>query len=370
MPNPLPKHIAYFISGHGYGHAVRSVQLINALPDTIFSIFTTIEKNYFEREINQAFDYSHYELDCGCVQTDALEVNIQGTYESYALIEAQRETTISECKQLLLAKNIEFVISDISAIALTIAHQLNLPSLAISNFTWAEIYAEYIPIEPRFQQLLNSIRQDYSNANCFARLKPGLEQHPFHVHEDVGLLCRNKARDRAWLYEQLGLDQSKKLCLVYIGQYGLSETNWQNFSTYSDWQFVGIYPLNKAPENYLQINLEESLIKYTDLVANCDLILAKLGYGSVAESLYWKKPVAYPPRKLFCEFNTLENELNKVGTGFPLSLEQLQNCELGSVLAWAININLKAFEYASAETSIINLISQLHVQHTKESTVP
>ena len=367
MPADFPKQIAYFISGHGYGHAVRSAQLINALPETEICIFTTIEKSYFTREIQRPFRYFYCELDCGCIQLNAFKVDIQATYERYACIENQRQEKIAEYCQLLEENHTDFIISDIAPMAFTIARQLNLPSLAISNFTWAEIYEEYISIEPRFRHLLQSIREDYSHADCYAKLQPALDSHLFRRHVDVGLLCRRKARNRNWLFSELGLEQHKKLCLIYIGQYGLNETNWQNLSKYTDWCFIGIYHLTNAPENYLHINLEDSPIAYADLVANCDLVLAKLGYGTISESLYWKKPVAYPPRQLFVEFKSLENSVLQTGYGFPLSMEQLQNCELDSILNQISGINASPFNYQVAEPSIITLIKELQEQHSTKA---
>lgn len=366
MTNSLPEHIAYFITGHGYGHAVRSVQLINALPEVSFTVFSTIEKKYFEREIKTPFDFQYCELDCGCIQTDALETDIQATYQCYSSIENQRQKLIADCKNKLILKNIDFVISDIVPLAFTIARQLNLPSLAISNFTWVEIYDEYVSIEPKFKELIASIRQDYSNASGYARLYPWLEQHPFDQYKDMGLLCRHTARSKNWLFNELGIELSKKLCLIYIGKYGLENTNWQKLSDFKDWVFVGIYPLEDAPSNYREINLNDQSIQYSDLIANCDLILGKLGYGIVSECLYWKKPVAYPPRHQFCEYEALEKAVIDANIGYSLSLKQLQDCDLDVVLKWAATINLKQINYDSALSSIIKLIYDINKTHDLE----
>jgi len=360
LTHPLPERIGYFISGHGFGHAVRSVQLINALSGVYVTVFTTIEKDYFEHEISAPFDYQYCELDCGCIQSNALETDIQATYQRYSAIENQREIKIANCKKQLISKNIEFVISDIAPLAFTIAKQLGLPSLAISNFTWVEIYEEYISAEPNFKPLIASIRQDYSNANDYARLYPGLEQHPFSQHKDMDLLCRHKAKNKDWLLHKLDIEASKKLCLIYIGQYGLHHTNWQNLSDYKDWVFIGIYPLADAPDNYIQITINDTSVQYSDLVANCDLVLAKLGYGIVSECLYWKKPVIYPPREHFIEHKMLEKAVKKTKIGQSLTLKQLRNCDLDKALNWVANIDLQQVNYDTAQNSIIKLIQHIY----------
>lgn len=357
MPTSLPKRIAYFITGHGYGHAVRSARLINALQSTSHvTVFTTVEKEFFQRELVAEFDYIELELDCGCVQYGALDVDVSATYERYAAIESTRPELLHMSCEQLLEQRAEFVIGDIPPLAFAAAARLGLPSLAVSNFTWAEIYAEYCKEDQRFIALLASIRQDYAHAGHYARLHPGISKHPFHRSTDVGLLCRNSARSREWLAERLCLDLSRKWCLIYIGAFGVEGVNWERLKHYRDWHFIGLYALPDAPDNYTQIHLSGE-VEHSDILPNCDLVLGKLGYGLVSECLFWERPIAYPPRLRFAEHAALANVVQHYGIGFALTHDDLVNCRFGEALSWSGSVVCTECYKSLATTEILDLIT-------------
>lgn len=354
----LPKNIAYFISGHGYGHAVRSARLINALPSsTQVTIFTTIERTFFEREIRAEFTHVELELDCGCVQLGALDVDVSATFEKYSVIEDSRSELLDVCCAHLEKRKVDFVIGDIPPLAFTAAARMGLPSLAVSNFTWLEIYAEFCEEDPRYTSLLASIRKDYANAGCYARLYPGISQHPFRHSKEVGLLCRTTAKSRVSVAQYFDIDTTKKWCLIYFGEFGVDSIPWHRLKLFQDWQFLGLYPLPDAPDNYLQIQLDEK-IEHSDVLAGCDLIIGKLGYGLVSECLYWGRPIAYPPRLHFAEHKALSAEVIRQDLGFPLSLKALYSCDIEPAVLWSNRTKSKRIE-CSAIPDILHLLSKL-----------
>lgn len=357
MPFSLPERIAYFISGHGYGHAARSARLINALaPYARVRVYSTVEQAFFQRELVTDCNRVELELDCGCVQKGALEVDVAATYARYAAIEDSRQHRIEACCDQLLSQGAEFVIGDIPPLAFAAAARMGLPSLAVSNFTWAEIYAEYVSEEPRFASLLAAIRRDYAQADHYARLYPALVEHPFRRCTDVGLLCHNQARNKRWLAERLGLNVERKWCLIYIGAFGVDGVDWQRLGHFDDWQFMGLYRLPHAPANYRQIALSGG-IEHADITANCDLVLGKLGYGLVSECLYWGRPIAFPRRRRFAEHAALEDAVFRHGIGYALSPEDFRACRLQQVFSWAATVRAKQPVERLAAEEILGLIA-------------
>src|SRR5262245_49046596 len=71
--------ILYYITGHGYGHAVRSSQVIGSLkkvsPDLKIHVRTTAPDWLFQRDISK----SRRAIDLGMVQKDSLDFDIGGT---------------------------------------------------------------------------------------------------------------------------------------------------------------------------------------------------------------------------------------------------------------------------------------------------
>ena len=88
-------HIAYYITGHGYGHAIRSSTIANALSPTVRLTFkTSMPVSFFQEELHRPFNY------CGCLQTDGVSVDIPATLSAYR--------TIAENNRRLLDTEVEW----------------------------------------------------------------------------------------------------------------------------------------------------------------------------------------------------------------------------------------------------------------------
>lgn len=326
------KKIAYFITGHGYGHGVRSSTIINALPaNTEIYIFTSLPEKFFHEELTRPFHYIATEIDCGCIQPDTVEIDILATLEKYAALNQRRDELLGRGVAQLRELQIDCVLGDIPPLAFTIARATGLPSCAITNFTWADIYQPYIEIYPQFSYLLERIRQDYANASQALLLWPGLENRVFRRCESVGLLFRHGQSCREAIAKRFGLDSTKKWCLVYIGNYGLPGIRWENLSHFPDYEFFGLYRLQNAPANYHLLTKDASY-RYADLTSSTDVILGKLGYGLVSECLGLGKPVLFLARKDFIEYDALKRPLVEREQGIEIDADALRVLELQPAL--------------------------------------
>jgi L-arabinokinase len=318
------KKIAYFITGHGYGHGVRSSIIINALPAEIeVYLLTALPETFFRGELTRPFHYIFHEIDCGCLQPDTVAVDILGTLNQYAALNARRTELLENAVSLLQKLKIDLVIGDVPPLTFPIARQAQIPSLAVANFTWADIYAPYVQQYPQFSDLLETLRQDYLQANQVLWSWPHLPNTLFPQVMAVGPLFRQGQSCRTMLAERFGLNPAKKWCLIYIGNYGLEGIAWERLSDFTDYEFLGLYPLQGAPNNYhlLTHTLD---YRYADLTASVDVVLGKLGYNLVAECLGLSKPVIFLKRQDFCEYEILKQPLIERHQGIEIEIEQLR----------------------------------------------
>ncbi len=335
-----PRHLAFFITGHGFGHGVRESSLINALPPEInVTIFTSLPELFFREELKNPFTYEYCEIDCGCIQRNTIEVDIIATLEAYQKINAQRDELIAHYSQRLKDIAAEGVIGDIPPLAFPIAQAANLSSWAIGNFSWAEIYAPYIEAHPQYAALLVAIKADYALATQHFYLHPGFPQQSFPQSLNIGILARQGESRRHQLAERFGLNNHKKWCLVYMGNYGLDGVVWKKLAELSEWEFFGLYALAGAAANY-HILQKDADYSYADLTASCDLVLGKLGYGLVSECLAYAKPVLFLGRRDFCEFEALKSLLEKKGQGLEISWEKLQNLQISTEMGQLMQANV------------------------------
>lgn len=325
--------LAFFLSGHGFGHGVRNSAIIEALPaDVEVHLFTSLPEGFFKEELRRPFTLHPCEIDCGCLQNSTVDVDVEATLARYAELDARRGESLARLVPLVKSLRIDRILGDIPPLAFPLARAAGIPSVAMYNFTWLDIYRPYVASRPRYRPMLARMESDYAQADLRLRLLPGMEGGMPGGAEDVGMLVRPGRRQRAEFAERFRLDPAKKWALVYVGNYGLDGVAWENLARYPDWEFMGLYPLKGAPSNYRTIAKDPSF-RYADLTATCDLVLGKLGYGLVAECLSQGTPILFLGRSDFEEFSMLKAVVEGGGWGREIPLGAFKAVDIGAGLA-------------------------------------
>ena len=83
------KNILFYITGHGFGHATRAIEVINELNKLARGIFlyvnTFVPEWLFKQRISSGnFGYVHCENDIGTIQKDWFRVDKAATLRAYA----------------------------------------------------------------------------------------------------------------------------------------------------------------------------------------------------------------------------------------------------------------------------------------------
>ncbi|HEX7231902.1 MAG TPA: hypothetical protein VF452_15995, partial [Candidatus Binatia bacterium] len=109
--------------------------------------------------------------------------------------------------------------------------------------------------------------------------------------------------------------------LLTFGGLGLERLPWKTLQRQQDYYFVGTD--NKPQRDGNICVLPEKQREYCDLVRAADVIIAKPGYGIVADILAHQTPVLYVERNDFPEFAYLAQALNELTTAEFLPLDDL-----------------------------------------------
>jgi L-arabinokinase len=319
-------HIAYYITGHGYGHGVRSCAIANNLSsDVRITFITSLPRSFFEEEIKRPFDYRCEQLDCGCVQLNGVTVDKKATALKYSAIAAKNRVRLSDHVSFCRAQKIDCIIGDMTPFAFDVAGTARIPSVAVGNFSWIDIYEPYAADVPEFNQILDEIRSQYSNANLLLALSPACELDGFGKRRNIPVTGRSGVSKKKEFCDLFNIDPLKSIGLIYIGEYGLDTANWQKLEKFTDWEFAGIYGIPNAPKNYHTVKKEH--FRYEDLVATADCIISKLGYGVCCEGMINGVPVIFLPREDFAEYPVLEKAMLDWGHGYRLSAADFLDCK-------------------------------------------
>ena len=77
--------IGFYISGHGFGHASRDIEVLNALgrlaPDLPVAVRTSAPKWLFDLTLTRPVDFTSRECDTGIVQIDSLSLDEAATVQ-------------------------------------------------------------------------------------------------------------------------------------------------------------------------------------------------------------------------------------------------------------------------------------------------
>ena len=300
-------NIAFYITGHGFGHAARSIEIINALYKkgavTKLYLRTSVPEWFFFDSFDGKIDYDyHHELiDVGVVQKDALRLDKKATLFSIAaFLDSWNDLILKETSDLR-SKNIDLIISDITPVAFLIADKLNLPSIAISNFIWSWIYKDYVKEYPDYGYVIEKINMAYSKALFALRYPFYGDFFCFKEVFNIGLVARKSDKSRADILKGLGLpiDFSKKIILIAFGGFSV-ELAMDYKSANSEYHII-----------YADNTKTMSGITVPDMIAVSDAVIGKPGYGMVSECIAAQTPFLYTSRGDFAEYRKLVEGMKK-----------------------------------------------------------
>ena len=311
--------LCYYVTGHGFGHAIRTAQILKALPPSVpFIVKTTAPERLFREELpGRTFEYVAAEYDCGCLQTDSVSVLKRETLTRYAEISRRNLAHLPNEVVWLKACGVRCVVSDIPSFPLFAARAASIPSVAVGNFTWHDIYAEYAETDAD-KALLAQMADEYASATVALITPLHLASTPtlFPNAEAVPLVARRGQPIRDVLLRECSIPSGKHLALLYLGGWGL-EIDWAALETLTDWVFLLDRPLPKPIANARVF--DPIVLRYADIAASVDAVVSKAGYGTVTECIANSVPLIYLPRSGFAEHDALVSGMNQWGGGIEIS---------------------------------------------------
>jgi len=310
--------LAYYITSHGFGHGLRSCAICNCLSADITVVLRTLApESFFNDELHRMFKYAPQGFDCGCIQSDGATVDVEKTVAAYKTIADENSHKLEAEVQWLTDNRIDCVVSDIVPFAFEAATAARVFSIAVTNFSWFDVYSEYCETFPDFTPYVENIRRQYACADMLLELTPPNPMEYFKFRKRVQPVGRVGADVRKKIMRSIGVRGDKRLGLIYIGTFGMDSIPWKNLERFQDWEFLGLYPLPGSPANFHIISKKE--LRYQDIIASVDAVAAKPGYGVYAEGVLNGTPLIYLPREGFAEYRSLARAIEEWGAGYCLS---------------------------------------------------
>ncbi len=353
------KRVAFYISGHGYGHAVREAVLMNMLPqEWELFIVSSIPERFFQEELGRTFTYRYGRFDCGAIQKDAITVDILETLETYATLSKDNGENLEEEFRWIQEHCIDLICADVVPFASHIAKSSTIPAVGIGNFTWYDIYKPYVEAYPEYQWLLDELLEMYHGFTKWIPLTPTNELvSQLAPQQNREALFRVGHNRRGEIEEARYIPRDKKIVLLYVGNYGMDRVDWTQLASFDEYYFLSFYPLPIDSDNYQTISKERFSLQ--EFSASSDLIITKLGYGTVTESLSAGVPLLYIPREDFAEHSYLEEYIQSFGGVASISDEKFCRLDMSEELEKLVGEGRRESKIIPSTKSIVKEIASL-----------
>jgi UDP:flavonoid glycosyltransferase YjiC (YdhE family) len=308
-------HVAFYITGHGFGHATRMIAVATALarqnPGVEISLISTVPEWLFRLNLQCGYRLRPRALDVGVIQLDSIRLDPAATLEAYARHLEGQPSAVEDETEILRRDGVDLVVADIPPAAFLVAQQAGLPAIGISNFSWDWIYADYVRALPEHAPILEQIRQAYGRADLFLRLPFHGDCEAFKEIRDIPMIARRAVRPREEVRHMLGLDGSRPVILISFGGFDISGLDFDRVESLSEYYFLTTQPTPRPLENVQVVSLNGFM--YEDLVAQADAVITKPGYGIVSDCLANRTPMLYTARGQFAEYDALVTGLARFG---------------------------------------------------------
>jgi hypothetical protein len=322
--------LVFYISGHGFGHASRTIEVINALlerrPDARVQVRTSAARWLFDLTVRGTVDCVPVVSDPGVAQIDSLRIDMPRTVrDAIEFYEAIEWRVDSEARALARA-GARLVVADIPPLAFAAARRAGVPAVALSNFTWDWIYEGFDEQLGTARWVPDRIRELQAGALEALRMPMHGGFAGFRRITDLPLVARRSHRAPAEVREVLGLPAGRSLVLVSFGGFGLRALPLDRVATGASFVLVTTDTdvrsagdsgserrLVHCTDGGVHVVGEHALyaagLRYEDLVAAADVVVSKPGYGIVSECAANGTALLYTSRGAFAEYDVLVRDM-------------------------------------------------------------
>ena len=320
--------IVFYVSGHGFGHASRTIEVINALlarrPETRVGVRTSAPRWLFDLTVKGKVAFSTLECDTGVVQIDALTLDEADTIRRAWSFHSDLVTRAASETRVLRELGAGLIVGDIPAAGLRgkrrVGDTVDRPwqlhvGLGLCRLPACASCAVAATGDPR------CVRQvvDGAAAADVGRLRDLLERQGHPVHRAA------RGRTREEVCKILKLPSDKPIVLVSFGGYGLPGLDTDVLSKFKKYTVVGTAnvavgrtrketPTAERKGAFININEEamyDAGIRYEDLVGAAEVVVTKPGYGIISECIANDAAVLYTSRGHFPEYDVIVEDMPK-----------------------------------------------------------
>jgi len=322
-------HLVVTISGHGYGHVAQTAPILNQLhqlvPELRLTVRSAVSPAHLRSRIHVPFAHLPSNGDIGMMMSSALDVLVEESRVAYRAFHRDWDKRVADEAHLLRGLDADMLFSNVAYLPLAGAQRVGIPNAALCSLNWADIYRHYCGED----DIAALIAGCYAGADAFLRATPGMAMADLPNLVPVAPVAAVGKNRRTELDHHLKLSKDEKLALVSLGGIAsrLPIERWPRIPGVR-WLVQESWHI----EHPNAVILETLPMSFSDLLASCDVLVCKPGYGSFVEAASGGVPVLYVNRPDWPEAPALVEWLQQNGLCREVARDTLEQGKIADVL--------------------------------------
>ncbi|TAJ76324.1 MAG: hypothetical protein EPO42_12840 [Gallionellaceae bacterium] len=331
-------HLLVDISSHGFGHVSQTAPVVNALtqlmPELRITLRTAAPLAILRQRFRCEFAHIPAAFDFGMKMSSAVDVLVDASAAAYRDFHAGWEAKVQREAQALRALSPDLLLANIPYLSLAAAQLVGMRAVAMCSLDWADIYRHYCARDAASREIFGQMVAAYNSAACFLQPQPSMPMPGFSNTRSIAPIACIGRNQRATLAAQLPA-AAEKLVLVAMGgmEFRLPMESWPRIRGVR-WLVPAAWKIGRD-----DVSAFDSFgLAFGDVLASCDAVLTKPGYGTFAEAACAGIPVLYVARRDWPEEPWLVQWLQRHGACLEVGRAMLETGELSAVLQqlWAL----------------------------------
>ncbi len=283
-------HLLVDISGHGFGHLAQLVPVLERLSQKApfrLTVRTDLPEPLLRRRLTVPFRLERGALDVGMAMVDAVTVDPEASRRRYLAFHADYGKRLEGEKQRLRTLRPDLLLSNIPYLSIEAAAEVGIPSVALCSLNWAEILRGYFDDDPDLLPIIQRIGRAYRSADLFLLPEPSVPMALPNLRP-IGPIAK-KGRDRGEeIRKRLGLPPETRLALIALGGIpaAFAFERWPRREG-----LIWLLPPAIESDRADALPFQKLPLPFHDLIASSDLVVTKIGYGTLTEAVVHGKPI-------------------------------------------------------------------------------
>lgn len=334
------RHLFVDISSHGFGHLAQTAPILNhlgeRLPGLRLTVRCALPRQQIAARLKLPFEHRCVASDFGFVMVDPLRIDFAATAERYRACHREWPAAVAAEARQQRELGADFVFSNASYLPLAGAALAGIPAVACSSLNWSELFDHFFGGETWASTIGQQIAAAYSSAP-FLALQPAMPMAALDSVQRFPPVAASGVDRRAEIDARWPTVCGRRLVLVGFGGIAMQENAfdvaaWARRARAQGAGCGWLVPAGWGAGDPDCLAIDQLGMGFSDLLASCDAVITKPGYGTFVEAACGGKPVLWLRRDDWPEQECLIDWLAQHGVARELLPAEIVAAEIPEAL--------------------------------------